>query len=632
MFDLVAKYRKWIMIGLFVLIIPPFALFGIDTYFHGKGDAQSVATVGDSEISELEFSQALRNRQDQLREMAGGRVDPALLDTPEQRAAVLEGLVRQRVLLAHASRSGLTIAPDQLRAYIAQAPELQENGQFSRERYQQFLKARNMSATAFENELRRSMLLTQLSEAYFQTSFVPRTVAERVLRIADQQREVSRALVSPDKFVSSVKLEEGAARKYYDAQQDEFRIPEQVQVEYVTLSADSLMHAVQVDPAEVKKYYEQNQRQFGTAESRQASHILISVDKAGGEGAKAKARALAEQISNELKKDPSKFAELAKKYSEDPGSAAKGGDLGSFTRGSMVKAFDDAVFSMKPGEISGPVESEYGYHIIRLTGITPGKMRTFDEARPEIERELKKQRVSRVYAEMAEKLNTVAFEQSDTLKPAADLLKQTPQRSGWITRARAEDPRLNNPKLLQAIFSDDVLNNKRNTEAIEVAPGVLVVARIVDHKPSTVQPFEQVKATIEKKLVQMRASQLAAQEGRQELEQLRQGKDVQVQWSAPELVNRREAKGFPAPLVKEAFKTDASKLPAYAGVEAPGGGYVLIRISKIVEPEKIDRAQQNSLSEGLAQLVGEEQFTSYLESLKEKTKVRINKDAIERKQ
>jgi peptidyl-prolyl cis-trans isomerase D len=287
---------------------------------------------------------------------------------------------------------------------------------------------------------------------------------------------------------------------------------------------------------------------------------------------------------------------------------------------------------MKPGEISGPVESEYGFHIIRLAGVTPGHMRSFNEARPEIERELKKQRVARVYAEMAEKLNTVAFEQSDTLKPAADLVKQTPQRSGWMTRARADDARLNNPKLLQAIFSDDVLNNKRNTEAIEVASGVLVVARLAEHKPSTVQPFEQVRSAIEKKLVRTRASQLAAQEGRQELEQLRQGKDGQVQWSAPELVSRREAKSFPAPLVKEAFKADASKLPAYAGVEAPEGGYVLLKISRVVEPEKIDRAQQNSLSQGLAQLAGEEQFTSYLESLKQKTKVSINKEAVERKQ
>ena len=632
MFDLVAKHKKWIMIGLFVLIIPPFALFGIDTYFRGQGSAQSIASVGDYEISEQEYSQALRQRQDQLREMAGGRIDPALLDTPEQRAAVLEGIVRQRVLLAHAFKSGLTVSPEQLRAYISQAPELQENGQFSKERYQQFLKSRNTTAAAFESELRRNMLLAQLSEAYFQTSFAPRSVAERVLRIAEQQREVSRALISPDKFVAQVKLEDGEAKKYYDAQQEEFRIPEQVRIEYVTLSAESMLDSVQVDPAEVQKYYEQNQRQFGTAESRQASHILITFDKSGGDAAKAKARALAEQISNELRKDPSKFAELAKKYSQDPGSAAKGGDLGAFSRGSMVKAFDDAVFSMKPGDISQPVESEYGYHVIRVTAVNPAQMRGFNEARAEIEKELKKQRVARVYAETAEKLNTVAFEQSDTLKGVADLVKQTPQQSGWLSRAGAQDPRLNNPKLLQAIFSDDVLNNKRNTEAVEIAPGTIVVARMLEHKPSVVRPFEEVKGAIEKKLVENRASQLAAQEGRQVLEQLRQGKEAQVQWSAPQLVSRREAKGFAEPLVREIFKTDAAKVPAYSGVEAPGGGYVLLKISRIVEADKLDRAQQNSLGEGLAQLLGEQHFTAYLESLKDKTKVRINKEAIERKQ
>jgi len=632
MFDLVGKYKKWIMIGLFVLIIPPFALFGIDSYFRDGGSTQSLATVGDSEISEQEFSNALRERQDQLRTMTGGRIDPALLDSSEQRFAVLENLVRQRVLLGHAVRSGLTITTEQLRAYIAQAPELQENGQFSRERYQQFLRERNLTAAAFENQLRRNILLLQLNEAYAETSFASRTVAERVLRITEQQREVSRALIATDKFMASVKLEDSAAKKYYDEHQDEFRIPEQVRVEYVTLSADALLEGMQVDAAEVKKYYEQNQRQFGVAESRQASHILIAVDKAAAQDGKEKARALAEQIYNEVKGNPSRFAELAKKHSQDPGSAAKGGDLGTFTRGSMVKAFDDAVFTMKVGDISPPVETEYGYHIIRVTGINPAQMRAFEQARPEIEKELKKQVAARGYAEAAEKLNNIAFEQSESLKPAADLLKQAPQKSGWITRARAEDSRLNHPKLLQSIFSDDVLTNKRNTEAIEIAPGTIVVARILEHKPSALQPFEQMKGAIEKKLVEARASQLAAQEGRQYLDQLRQGKDVPVQWSAAQLVSRAEPKDIDEALIRQVFKADASKLPSYSGAEAPGGGYALLRISRVVEPANIDRAQQKSLSEGLAQLLGQEQFAAYLATLTQKTKVRINKEQIERKQ
>ena len=197
MFDLVAKHKKWIMIGLFVLIIPPFALFGIDTYFRDGGRAQTVAKVGDYEISEQEFSQALRDRQDALRNMSGGRVDPALLESAEQRSAVLDNLVRQRVLIAHALRSGLTVTPDQLRAYISAAPVFQENGQFSRERYQQFLKERNWTAATFENQLRRDIMLTQLNEGYAATSFVPRTVAERLLRITEQQREVSHSVIPP---------------------------------------------------------------------------------------------------------------------------------------------------------------------------------------------------------------------------------------------------------------------------------------------------------------------------------------------------------------------------------------------------------------------------------------------------
>lgn len=632
MFDLVAKYKKAIMIGLMVLIIPPFALFGIDTYFRDGARGQVVATVGDYEISEQEFQEAVRERQDALRNMSGGKVDPALLESPEQRIAVLENLVRQRVLLGHALRTGLTITPEQVRAMIAQAPIFQENGQFSLAMYQQFLKNRNQTAATFENSVRQDILLRQLSGVYAETSFVPRTVAERLLRITEQQREMSGAIISPERFAASVKLEDGAAKKYYDANQDEFRTAEQVRVEYVALSTEASLAQVQIDSQEVKQFYEQNQRQFGVAESRQASHILITVDKAAGADAKQKARSQAEQIRAEVAKNPNAFAELAKKHSQDPGSAAKGGDLGSFTRGSMVKAFDDAVFTMKVGEISQPVESDFGFHVIRVTGITPGTTRSLEQARADIETELKKQRAGRLYAELAEKFNNTVFEQSDSLKPAAELLKQAPQQSSWITRAGALDPKLNNPKLIQAIFSDDVLLNKRNSEAVEIAPGTIVSARVIEHKPSAMQPFEQIKGAIEKKLVDTRAAQLAAQEGRQQLEALRQGKDVQVPWTAAQVVSRADSKGLTEPVVRQLFKTDVSKLPAYSGVEAPGGGYMLIRITKVVEPEKVDRAQQKSMSEGLAQLTGEEHFAAYVSSLKDKAKVSLNKEQIERKQ
>ena len=631
MFDVVAKYKKWVMIGLFVLIIPPFALFGIDSYFRDGVRGQAVAQVGDYEISEQEFQQAVRERQEQLRSMAGGRVDPALLDGPELRFSVLDALIRQRVLLAHALRAGLTVSPDELRGYITQAPAFQEDGKFSLARYEQLLKGRGETAPMFENRVRQDLLISRLNEAFAETSFVSRTVAERLVRISEQKREVSRALISPDKFVASIKLEEGAAKKYFDSHADEFRLPEQVRVEYAVLSVESLLPHVQVDAAEVKKYYDAHQREFGVPESRQASHILIAADKTAGNDARQKARARAEEIHNELKKNPASFAELAKKHSQDPGSAAKGGDLGSFSRGSMVKAFDDAVFGLKAGEISQPVETEYGYHIIRVTGITPSQMRTLDQVRPEIEKELKKQTAGRQFAELADKFSNTVFEQADSLKPAADLVKDTPRRSGWISRARAEDALLNNPKLIQAIFSEDVRVNKRNTEAVEIAPGTIVAARVAEHKPSAMPPFDEVRAGIEKKLIQQRANQLAAQEGRQQLEQLRQNKTPEVAWSAPALVGRGDAQGFTEPILRQVFRADAKKLPSYTGVEAPGGGFLLLKVTRVVEPEKIDRAQQKSLAEGLAQVLGEEQFSAYVASLKQKAKVQINKEHFEKR-
>jgi peptidyl-prolyl cis-trans isomerase D len=632
MFDLVHRNKRVIQIVLAIIILP-FAFFGIDSYFRDSGSGRAVAQVGDSEISEQELTNAIRERQEQLRDMAGGRIDPAVLDSPELRRSVLETLVQRRVLIQQALHSGMTVSLDHLRGYIQQVPAFHdENGKFSMARYEQFLKARNETATSFENRLRQEIVLSQLGEAFTQASIASRTVAERVAKITSQKREVSRAVVSPDRFVSSVKLEDGAAKKYYDGHQDEFRIPEQVRVEYVTLSIEGLMPQMPVDAAEVKKYYEEHQRQFGVPESRQASHILIAVDKSAGDDAKKKARAQAEQISAELKKNPGAFAELAKKYSQDPGSAAKGGDLGSFQRGSMVKAFDDAVFSMKVGEISQPVESEYGYHIIKVTGVTPSQVKSFDQARGDIEKEIRKQAAGRRFAELAEQLNNTVFEQSESLKPAADLLKVAPRTSGWIARTGGgEDPALNNPKVLQAIFSEDVLVNKRNTEAIEAGPGAVVAARVVEHKPSAVQPFDSVRAAIDKKLVQTRASQLAVQEGRQQLEQLKQGKAVQVAWEAPRLVSRSDPGEMPEPVLRQVFKADASKLPAYTGVEAPqSAGFVLIRVTRVEDVAKTDPAQQKSLNQGLAQVQGEEQFAAYLENLKKKAKVKVNKEEFEK--
>jgi len=630
MFNFIDKYRKGVMIAIFVLIIPPFAFFGIDSYFTGGRGGDSVAIVGDYKITQNEFTEALRERQESLQRMAGGRADRELLDSSELRFAVIDNLVQQRLLLERAIRTGLVVTDRQVQDIVGAIDAFKEDGRFSYARYEALLKAQGMTPVFFEGRVRQDLLTDHALHPFSNSSFVSRSEAAQLLRITEQQREISVFALSTDRFLPQVKLDPEAVRKYYDSRPDEFRIPEQVRIEFVVLAAETLLSQMQPAAADVRRVYDENMKRYEVKESRQAAHILIAAE--GGAEARKKARAKAEEILAQARKNPKDFAALAKQQSQDPGSAANGGDLGSFERGNMVKAFDDAVFSMKPGEIAGPVETEFGFHIIRLTGVRGGKAKSFEEARAEIEAELKKQMAVRRFAELSEGFSNTLFEQSDSLKAAAELIKAVPQKSGWISRNSADNPLVSNPKLLQAIFSDDVLNNKRNTEAIEVAPGVLVGARVAEHKPSALQPFEQISAALAKKLTLQQASQLAAQEGRAKLAALREGKDAQIAWSAPQMVSRGDPRNNPIEAMRQAYKTDAGKLPAYGGVEGPAGGYFLVRVSKVQEPGEIARDKQNAIGQTLRQVSAQSEASAYLASLRKKADVKIRKEEVERKQ
>ena len=632
MYDFVHKNKRLMQL-LLALITLPFAFFGIDSYFRAGGSGASVASVGDYRITQEEFTQSLRERQDALQRMAGGRVDPSMLDSNELRFAVLDNLVQQRLLFERAAKAGLVITDRQIQDIVSSVDAFKVDGKFSYEQYEQLLKAQSMTPLMFEQRIRQDMVSEHAAHPYVASTFVSRSEAANLLRISEQQREVSYFTLPVDRFLPQVKLEADAAKKYFDSHQDEFRVPEQVRIEYVLFSGEALLAQIQPSAADVRKAYDENMKRFEVKEARQASHILITAE--GNADSKKKAKAKADEIYAQVKKNPKDFAALAKQYSQDPGSAANGGDLGFFERGSMVKAFDDAVFTMKSGDISQPVETEFGYHIIRLSNVRGGKAKSFEEARPEIEADLKKQQAGRKFAEMSESFSTTLFEQSDSLKPAADLIKAVPQKSGWISRNGGDSPLLANPKLLNAVFSEDVLNNKRNSEAIELAPGVLMAARVIEHKPSVIQPFDQISAALTKKLTLQQAGQLAAQDGRARLTALREGKDLgtdaQVTWSAPLLASRGDPKGVPVEALRQAFKTDVSKVPAYAGVEVAGGSYMLVRISKVQDAGEGAKDKQNAIAQTLRQVAGQAELAAYLASLKQKSDVKIRKDQVEKK-
>lgn len=629
MFDLVHKHKRLVQVML-ALITLPFAFWGIDSYRRGASTVEDVADVAGQKITLQDFSRAQRDQQERLRSLLGANFDPALLDTPEQRAELLDQLIQQRLLAVQAVKSNLVVTDAQLREIIVGLPAFQENGRFSSLRYEAMLRAQGMSDVVFEARLRRDVELQQLNGAVADSSLVGKVQLARMLAIQGQQREVSEALLSVDQLASQVKLAPDAVKTYYDTHPGEFVVPEQVRAEYALLSPDVLAAQESVSEADMRSWYESNVRP--KFEQRAA--------------AKKKAEALLAQ----LQAAPDKFAELAKQNSADPGSKDSGGDLGYFARGSMVKSFEDAVFKLKPGQLSGIVESSFGFHIIKLTGIKPAKdgepeqrrashiliaapeAKDFQAMRADIEKELKRQRLGKKFAEAAESFSNLAYEQPDSLQPIADKFKLKLQQSGWLTRkASPADGALNNQKILDALFSPDAIKNKHNTEALEVAPDTMLAARVLEHKAAAPRPFDEVKAEIAKKLTQQEALALAVKLGTAKFAEVQQGKDAGLSWGAAKIVSRQGKPEVNPQALSAIFRADTSKLPAYLGVELPGRGYGIYRISRVIEAPPADAAQEKALGEQLVRQAAQEDANAYIASLRAAAKIEINRANLEKK-
>ena len=625
MFQFIEKQKKLIQI-LLGLIMVTFMTWGIQSYTNMGVGGDSVATVDGLKISQREYSRALQQRQDQLRAMFGGRVDPAEFDTPQVRRALLNEMIDSRLMALEAAKNRLTVTDDTLREAILAIPAFRENGSFSQSAYKAVLRSKGMTPEIFESNYRYDLQLRQLADAVRGAAIPSRTVARRLVRLMSEQREVSQALVPVAAFLPKVKLDPGQAKAYYSAHPDEFTTPERVRVQYVVLSADELAKDVTVTEAELKAAYAAHPERYKADEQRRASHILIQVPKDAKPAVREAALKKAEKILAEVRKSPDRFAELAKKYSQDLGSASQGGDLGYFDQSGMDKDFAKAAFSLKKvGDISGVVKTQYGYDIIKLTGIQPGHVRTLDDVRKQLTAELEKKKANREYASAAENFSNMVFEQSDTLAPVAKKYKLKLQTSGWITRSPGSaPPPLNNAKLVKSLFSDDSLEHKRNTEAVEVAPQTLVSARVLEHQPQTLRKFADVKDQIEKKLRNAEALKLAAQEGKADVSKLRLGSNLGLKWDSPKLVSRRDPKGLSADALRAVVGADVSKLPAYVGADKDGAGYAIYRINKVVEPGKQTEAQRKADLQRLESTDGTADHDAFLASLRKQADIKIN--------
>jgi peptidyl-prolyl cis-trans isomerase D len=628
MFDFVRKHTRVMQLLLFILIVPSFVLFGLEGYNRFREGGEVVAKVDGREITQMDWDNAHKSEVERLRQQMP-TLDPKLLDSPPARYGTLERLVRERVLLAAVHDSNLLVGDPRV------ARELQNNqmiaslrgadGKLDMERYRQMLQSSGMTPEMFENSVRQDIATRQVLTGVTQSAFAPSAQANVSLGSFFERREAQVARFNAADYRGKVEPTDAELQAFYKDNGQMFQAPEQASIEYVVLDTAAVQGGVALNEADLRTYYEQNAARVAGKEERRASHILLTVPKGAPDADKQKARAKAEELLAQVKKNPDSFAEVAKANSQDPGSAAQGGDLDFFARGAMTKAFEEAAFALKnKGDISGVVETEFGFHIIRLTDIKAEKPRTFEEVRPQLEADLRKEQAQKKYAEAAETFSNTVYEQADSLKPAADKLKLEVRTAANVLRTPAPGAAgpLANPKFLQAVFAPDSVERKRNTEAVEFGPQQMVSGRIVKYEPARTRPFEEVKAMVRERVIAAKAAELARKEGQAKLAAW-QAAPATAEMPAAVTLSRQEAEKHGRQVVDAALRADPGKLPALAGVDLGLDGYAVVKVNRVLPRETPPAPQAQQEVQQYTRAWATAEALAYYNVLKERFNVQI---------
>jgi peptidyl-prolyl cis-trans isomerase D len=627
MFDFVRKHTKVMMFLMFLLIIPSFVLFGIDGYNRFRDKGETVARVSGHDISQSEWDAAHKIEVDRMRSSMP-TLDAKLFDSPEARYASLERLVRDRVLAEAADKLKLVTSDARLARELQDNPTIaslrRTDGTLDMDRYRQLAGSQGMTPEMFEARVRTDLSSRRVVSGVTESGFAAAALADIALNAFYEKREVQIARFSSADFAGKVNPTEAELDAFYQANQALFQSPEQASIEYVVLDLNAVKKDIVVSEQDLRSYYDQNAARLSGTEERRASHILINAPKGASDAERQKARTRAQELLAAVRKAPDSFADVARKNSQDPGSAPAGGDLDFFARGAMVKPFEDAAFAMKNGEISELVESDFGFHIIKLTDIKAPKQRSFEDLRADIEADLKAQKANLKFAEVAEAFTNGVYEQSDSLKPVAERLKLEIKTASKLQRTPVPGTTgvLANPKFLAAVFGSDSVEKKRNTEAVETAPSQLTAGRITQYTAAHTLPFAEVRARVRERVIASRSADMAKKEGMDKLAAWKTN-PAAAALGAAQVISRDQPLSTPPQVLDVALRSDPAALPVLQGVDLGAQGYAVVRVNKILarptpaeNQAKQDRAQYNQWwngAEGLA----------YYNLLKERFKAQI---------
>ena len=626
MFDFVRSHNRLLQIGLGVLIIPTFGFFGISSYMQSNEQSVAVASVDGHEISRADWDTQHRKDIDQIRSR-NPQVDLKLLDTPEAQRQSLDTLVRDRVMQAAVAREGLAVSDDRIKHEYLTNPQFDQLRQFTKEQRDAILAQQGLTGNALFDNIGQSLARAQALQGVAASGFMPASSNKATVDAWFDTRDIQWQRFDTKDYAAAIAPTDAQVDAYYKAHAADFVAPEQAKIEYLLLDAAALQSQVKADPTLVQGFYDANKSRYTTAEERRASHILINVAPNASAADVAKAKAQAESVLAEVRKDPAAFADIAKKSSQDGGSAAQGGDLDFMRKGAIPGPFSDTLFAMKDGEISDVVRSDAGFHIIKMTGSRGGSVKSFDEVRPQIEDQLRLQEAQKLFVADAEKFTNTVYEQPDSLDPAAKAFQLTKQ-TATVQRQPAPGTTgpLASPKLLAAVFASDAIKNKHNTEAIEAGPSQLVSARVLEYTAQHTRPLAEVRDQVVAAVRKQQAMAAAKKDGEARVADAK--KDPALALPLTATVSRIDQSGaVPRPVVEAALKADLSKGPTVIGLPLADGGFAVIRVLKST-PHVPDAGEAEQAKAAFTNAYEDAEAQAVYDSLKARYKVKYFDDRI----
>jgi len=624
------KSQGWVAWVIVLIIAIPFALFGINSYFEGANQVP-VAKVDGEKITTQTFENAMEQRRRFFRSQLGNNFDPAMVDNPQFRLQVVEGLISSRLIQSYAQDNGLRLSDDALRASIVTTPEFQVDGKFDQDTYRRVISARGYSAEGYEQQLRRSGGIQQLQTGLSVSALVNPQELNQLLALTMQKRDADYTVIAASETLAGVQVSEEEKREEYKNNENRYQQDDRIKLNFVKLTLDEIAGDIELDEEEIEQAYEASKGQYRKPEARIASHILLSVPRSADEAKQNAVLEQAEQLVMRLNQGED-FAVLAEEFSDDPGSKRQGGDLGIIAKDQMVPEFEEAVFSMAQGEISAPVKTEFGYHIIKLTSLEEESIRPYQDVKAEVAVAEKNRLARTQFSETAETFRTLVFEEPDSLEAAALALGLEVQTSDWVTQNNGAGD-FSNPRVRAAAFDGAVLDEDLNSEVIDVSDDVLIAVHKNEFEAQHLKAFDDVAVEIETLIKQRKAAEIAKKNGESLIEGLRQGamQDAIAFNKLPELrsevtdLTDREV----AEQVFRAKMVDSETL--IEGFSLNNGDYAVYRLKGITpgDPTAATTEQREQLMGQLTSRDGNNAYRLFSEALRSNADVEIFTSTLE---